>query len=103
MSFTPLPRAEEELRDILRARAEQAGLAAALRLDDGFQRLFDLIGATGAPGAIRRDFAPEAYRFALNNPYWVIWRQGSSADERVIVKIIDARRDIARFLSGLSY
>lgn len=102
MPYEVAPPAQREVEAILAYRAEVAGWDSARRLRDEFVHLFQLIGSGHMLGSPRPEWAHGRYRFFPKGDYWIIWRESTvNPAHRVIVMVIDARRDVARILHGL--
>jgi plasmid stabilization system protein ParE len=100
MAYRLLPQARQEQRAIVRWRAEHAGVQSARELFEQLRSTYERIGGPLPPGRPRPEWLDPKYRFVYAEPYWVIWREQPGTTIRIIVKIIDARRDIASHLKG---
>jgi len=103
VSFELAASAQQALEQILVQRAEDAGVLAATNLHGRFQSVFELIGALGAPGEQRLQLLPPDYRFVPKDRFVIVWRGAGPErpDHRVIVAIVDARRDLTEALQWL--
>lgn len=88
---------------IIRDRIERAGFHAALRLDDEFERDFDLIGGSVAYGVRKAAWTSEAYWFVLvDDLYWVIWHDHPQEHgRRIIARILYAKSEAYKHLDEL--
>ena len=100
MAYRILPAAERDLDDILSWYRDQADAAVASMMRDQFRDAFRSIGRLPAAGLRRVDLLPDPYRFTLFDPYWIIWLPNGKRTTAV-VRVLHARRDMARLLEGL--
>lgn len=101
MSYELTPQAQRDLNEAVYHRASVAGIVAASHLLGKFYNLFDLIGMFGVPGAERPEIIDPPHRVAVQDTFLIIWRPASdNLDHRVIVDIVDGRRDVSRLLSS---
>jgi plasmid stabilization system protein ParE len=99
-----LARAADRDRDqIIRDRADKAGLHAALRLDEAFEHAFELIGGSVAYGVKKPAWTSDAYWFVLvDDLYWVIWyNDPHDRGHRVIARILHAKSEAYKHLDEL--
>jgi plasmid stabilization system protein ParE len=90
-------RASREFDAIVDYRRRVAGDASARRLEADLIDAFGLIASQPGMGSRRPDLTMRRYRFWLKHDYWIIYRL-HSAQQLLIVALIDARRDIGRLL-----
>jgi plasmid stabilization system protein ParE len=100
MAFRLQPTAARDLDDILSWYRDQADAAVARMMRDSFLDAFRRLSRSPAVGARKVELLPDPYRFTLFDPYWIVWRPRT---RRIIeiVRVIHARRDMARLLEGL--
>jgi plasmid stabilization system protein ParE len=92
------PRASREFDAIIDYRRKVAGDANAERLEADLIDAFGLIASHPEMGFRRPDLTMRPYRFWLKHGYWIVYRL-PSAQQPLIVALIDARRDVARLLT----
>lgn len=103
MSYSLTRVAERDRDQIVQERARQAGVGAALRLDDEFERIFELIGGTVSFGVKKRHWTSGEYWFVLvDHLYWVIWHDHPEQPaHRVVARILYAESEDYKRLQDL--
>jgi plasmid stabilization system protein ParE len=100
MAFRLQPAADRDIDDILSWYRDVADAAVARMMRDGFHDTFRRIGRLPVMGLRRIELLPDPYRFTLFDPYWIVWIPVTKRSV-AIVRVIHARRDMARLLEGL--
>jgi len=100
VAYRLLPLAQADLDGILSWYRDEGGTPIARTMRDQFHRFFERLGRPPFPLVRRLDLLPDPYRLALMDPYWIVCRL---ADPRTvhIVRVLHARRDVARLLAVL--
>lgn len=101
MAYRVQPAARRDLDDILSWYRDEAGVAVARSLRDAFQHTFQRIGTPPFAHVRNTALLPDPYRFVLMDPYWIVCLPKGKRTVH-IVRVLHARRDIARLLSVLA-
>ena len=98
MAYRVTPQARRELDAALEFQAEEWGQEAVNVLDLAFDLVFERVGGWSPPGSTREQFASKRYRWVhvAPYPYNVVWAYGTNTDDRVIVRILQARMNPKR-------
>jgi plasmid stabilization system protein ParE len=100
MAYRVSPAARRDLDDILSWYRDEGGPSIARRMRDQFHAFFRQLGRPPFAQVRRVDLLPDPYRLALMDPYWVVCLpQGKRTVW--IVRVLHARRDVARLLAVL--
>lgn len=67
---------------------------------DQFHAFFERLGKPPFALVRRLDLLPDPYRLALMDPYWIVCRVAGPRSVH-IVRVLHARRDVARLLAVL--
>jgi plasmid stabilization system protein ParE len=102
MPYRLTSQAQREREAALRYQAAEWGPVAAEDLSQAFIDLFDLISSWSPPGSTREQWADPKYRWARvgKYSYFAVWAYGAGSEDRVIVRILHASRDLGALMHG---
>jgi plasmid stabilization system protein ParE len=102
MPYQLSPQALRDLDRIIRYRAREAGAASAARLNADLRSALVTIANHPLIGSTRRDLTSRPYRFWRKGVDWIVYEIDAAHGHPRIVRVIDGRRDVARYPDALA-